>query len=129
MRIEKWTVQRDEIDVVDGDSLRLLPTRIVGDVGDWELLARRKDHKPLLVRLVHIDAPEKGQYGWVSATKNLQEWVDMIASAVVQVWAFPDIRDKYGRPHVDLYDEPYDPMSASEFMMRVKGWPPYGEKK
>lgn len=111
--------------VIDGDSLRLIRTRTIGEADGLRIDAT--DTAPVAVRLVHLDTPERGEDGWAQAHDDLADWIyarPMYARPLVLHVAG---RDNFGRILGDLRTPDGD--SATLHMIRDKGWSVWEDKR
>lgn len=115
-----WRVARVER-VVDGDTLRLVRTRVVGCVDGLILTAT--DAAPVPVRLVHVDTPERGETGWAQARDDLLAWV----ASHDRLTLHDAGRDSFGRLLGDLHAAGGD--SASLHLIRDRGWPTWRDTR
>lgn len=116
----EWTVDRI-VRVIDGDSLRIARSRVVDLDGH---LYRIADAGPdgVLVRLVWVDTPERGEAGWADAGRHLREWIfDHIGTHPLRVVVYGGAG--WDRLLVDLLD--HTGASASQWLMTERGWPAY----
>lgn len=116
-----WTVV--SIDrVIDGDTVRLTRQRDVAEVDGLTLSAR--DTRPVSVRLVHVDTPERGEEGWAYARDDLQRWLGRWSASE---YTLHDAgRDNFGRVLGDLHAPDGD--SATLHMVQT-GWPTWMETR
>lgn len=123
--VTTWTVLSVDR-VIDGDSVRLRRTRELGE-GDGFIFTVT-DRRPIAARLLWVDTPEIGQDGWAQAKADLERWIDdtrrVISDRLIAVDHGPD---NFGRRLTDLQDEIGN--SASQYLIRDCGWPPYVEDK
>jgi endonuclease YncB( thermonuclease family) len=119
----EWQVDRVE-KVTDGDTLRLIRSRIE-HLGDHDFRITDVDSMP--IRLVWVDTPERGDHpGWEQAKEDLEHWIwSRIGSIDVRVVTYESAG--WDRMLGDLLD--VDGNSASQWLMTVKGWPPYQKGK
>ena len=122
-----WDVER-VVSVTDGDTLRLVRSRPFDIDGRLYTLADR-DPKGEAIRLVWVDTPERGNHpGWENARADLSEWVKEHADGLgdgLRVVCYES--GGWDRLMGDLLDA--DGNSASQWLMTVKGWPPYVKGK
>lgn len=101
----------------DGDTVNLIRKRLAQLGDDWFWLTD-VEHKG--IRLVWVDTPERGEDGYAQADRDLDEW----------------ILARWGRLRIVVYGSAGwdrllgdllgpDGESASQYLMAVKGWPPY----
>lgn len=112
----EWVVDRVER-VTDGDTLRVIRSRIE-HMGDHDFRITDVDSVP--IRLVWVDTPERGNHpGWENARQDLVDWIT--AHPLLRVVVYQSAG--WDRLLGDLLN--YDGESASQWLMTVKGWPPY----
>lgn len=123
-----WDV--DEVaSVTDGDTLRVYRSRLdqLGD--DWyritEVDPATGDPRSTPIRLVWLDTPEKKKPGWAQARADLQWWVGLRGVEQLRVICYESAG--WDRILGDLIDESGN--SASQWMMRERGWPLYERGK
>jgi endonuclease YncB( thermonuclease family) len=107
--------------VVDGDTVRLTRTRDLGTADGLAITAT--DVEPVPVRLVHVDAPERGEIGWADAKADLEKWVSYHWPLTLHTAG----RDNFGRLLGDLHDPDGD--TASLHLIRDCGWPTWQETR
>jgi endonuclease YncB( thermonuclease family) len=108
--------------VVDGDTVRLIRTRDLGNADGLTITATDTTDVP--VRLIHVDTPERGEVGWAEAKADLEKWVLGHEGSLTLHTAG---RDRYGRLLGDLHDPDGD--TASLHLIRDKGWPTWSETR
>lgn len=116
-----WTVERIH-KVIDGDTVRLVRSRTCRLDG-LELTARDAGPNGVLARLAWLDTPERGQAGYDRARADLSTWLVNRTATPLTVVCF-DGGAGWDRILVDLQDATGN--SASQWLMQVCGWPPYG---
>lgn len=117
-----WDVDQ-VVTVTDGDTVRLVRHRPFELDGRHYLLADA-DPRGVPVRLVWVDTPERGDRdGWTRARADLAGWIQARAAASLRVVCYESAG--WDRLLGDLIDA--DGQSASQWLMTVKGWPPYEE--
>jgi endonuclease YncB( thermonuclease family) len=119
-----WCVD-DVLHVTDGDTLRVLRSRPVELDGRHYRLADDPAAEPLgiALRLVWVNTPERGQHpGWEQARTDLRQWMDtaMGAGPVTAVCYASGGWDRLMADVIDAHG-----VSASQWLMTVRGWPPY----
>lgn len=114
-----WQVDR-VCRVIDGDSLRVTRSRPVQLGDDWFHVRDLDPFDGVPVRLLWVNTPERGQTGYTEARDDLTAWIRDAASPLQLVCHY---RDAFGRLLADLVDA--DGNSASQWLMTVRGWPPY----
>jgi endonuclease YncB( thermonuclease family) len=119
--VTAWTVL-SVARVIDGDTVVLTRSREVGVADGLRITAT--DIKPMPVRLVHLDTPERGEVGWADAKADLERWVAEHLGALILHDAG---RDNFGRLLGDLKTPDGD--SASLHMIRDLGWPTWRETR
>lgn len=121
-----WDVEQ-VVKVTDGDTLRLVRSRIE-HMGDRDFRITDVDSMP--IRLVWVDTPERGDHpGWEQARQDLAEWISEHGGNLygddeehpLRVVCYESAG--WDRMLGDLIDA--DGNSASQWLMTVKGWPPY----
>jgi endonuclease YncB( thermonuclease family) len=120
-----WNVDRI-VRVIDGDSLRVVRSRMA-QLGDDVFHIRDADpFDGVPVRLLWVDTPERGRPGYTAARDDLAEWIAdrSTPNAYTNIQVVCHYRDSFGRMLADLIDA--DGNSASQWLMQVRGWPPYG---
>lgn len=114
-----WDVQ-EVVSVTDGDTLRLIRSRATQLGDDWY---RITDIRSKPIRLVWVDTPERGDHpGYEQAAADLTEWLHT-RSSDLRVVCYASAG--WDRLLGDVLDE--DGNSASQWLMTVKGWPPYAD--
>jgi endonuclease YncB( thermonuclease family) len=120
-----WTVER-VVRVVDGDTVRLVRSRTT-DLGDLELIARDRHDDGVSVRLVNLDTPERraGQLEqWGRARDDLAFWLcDLPRTPPLRVITYPG--GGFDRLLGDIYVEGDIGNTATQHMLRDRGWSPY----
>jgi len=133
---QTWDVDRIA-SVTDGDTVRVHRSRVTQLGDDWYRITDvNPDGTPRSVplRLAWVDTPERGKPRWREAREDLAEWIER------HDWSpLEDNRQPTGltivcyesagwdRLLADLRDA--DGQSASQFLMRERGWPAYeGDK-
>ena len=111
-----WTVVSVDR-IVDGDSLLLTRRRDIGAADGLTISAT--DGTPVRVRLAWVDTPERNEVAWGEAKRDLADWVTH--HPFLTLWDFG--RDNFGRVLGDLRSDAGE--SASQWLMRERGWPPY----
>jgi len=105
--------------VTDGDTVRVIRSRPIELDGRRYLLTDR-DPAGEPIRLVWVDTPERGTHpGWEDARADLADWI--ASHQPLRVVCYES--GGWDRLMGDLLDA--DGNSASEWLMTVKGWPPY----
>jgi endonuclease YncB( thermonuclease family) len=121
-----WQVDRI-VRVIDGDSLRVVRSRLAQLGDDWFHLRDADPFDGVPVRLLWVDTPERGRPGYVEARDDLQAWIaerstsNAVGGGLRLVCHY---RDAFGRLLADLQD--VEGNSASQWLMAERGWPPYG---
>lgn len=111
--------------VVDGDTVRLIRSRVVGIVDGLRIEAT--DVEPVAVRLIHVDTPERGEVGWADAKRDLETWINAQRVSGGVLTLLEAGRDNFGRLLGDLKTR--DGYSASLHLIRDKGWPTWMETR
>ncbi len=57
-----WAIDR-VVSITDGDTIRVVRSRIVGQTDDLDIAARDRRRNGVAIRLVTLDTPERGQHG------------------------------------------------------------------
>jgi endonuclease YncB( thermonuclease family) len=118
----EWDVER-VVRVVDGDTVRLIrQRRLELDGGQYLLSDALSDGVP--IRLVWVDTPERGQPGYHEARADLVKWAQLLGRHPLTVVCYESAG--WDRLLGDLIDA--DGHSASQWLMRERGWPPYQPK-
>jgi endonuclease YncB( thermonuclease family) len=121
----EWQIERID-KVTDGDTLKVIRSRIE-HMGDHDF--RITDVTAMPIRLVWVDTPEKGDHpGWETARADLTAWVKEHADGFgegLRVITYESAG--WDRMLGDLIDVHGN--SASQWLMTVKGWPPYVKGK
>jgi endonuclease YncB( thermonuclease family) len=112
------------VKVTDGDTLRLVRERTIDFADDYVTVIRDRDEvKGVPIRLVTLDTPERGQPGWGDAKADLTDWVFQHAhELMVTTYGETGGFDRYLG---DLWVAGDRGNTASQHMLRDKGWPPY----
>lgn len=121
-----WTVDR-VTKVVDGDTVRVHRSRKLAYLDGIEILARDATPDGVIpygvpVRLVNLDTPERGEAGYEQAREDLREWL-MENLPVLRVITYPG--GGFDRLLGDIYVAGDIGNTATQHMLRDKGWPPY----
>ena len=114
-----WQVQ-SVIRVVDGDTVRLVRSRTTR-LDALELTARDAHPDGASVRLAWVDTPERGQPGYTEARTDLTAWIEQAPGPLTVVCY--EGGAGWDRILGDVLDA--DGASASEWLMRDRGWEPY----
>jgi endonuclease YncB( thermonuclease family) len=115
-----WQVDRI-VKVVDGDSLRVVRTRLI-DLDGRHYQLTDADPNGVLLRLAWIDTPEKGRPGWAQARADLAVWCTT-RTAPGPLAAVCYESAGWDRLLADLRDS--TGASASQWLMADRGWPAY----
>lgn len=127
----EWDVE-GVVRVVDGDTVRIIRERvervdaleqITRDVADPD---NDGDVDGVSVRLVNLDTPERGEPGYSEAKADLAQWLtDHAATMRVRTYG---ATGGFDRLLGDFYvpgANGVDIDTASQWMMRERGWLPY----
>jgi endonuclease YncB( thermonuclease family) len=121
-----WAIDRI-VSVTDGDTVRLMRSRILGVSDGLETLQRDTDPKGVAIRLVNLDTPERGEAGYELARSDLFRWLytqDAFHSGGnLRVITYPG--GGFDRLLGDIYVNGDIGSTASQHMLRNKNWPPY----
>lgn len=118
-----WNVDR-VASVTDGDTVRLVRSRIIDFDGRLYRLADADTIKGFPVRLVWVDTPERGdKTGWAKARDDLTGWIDERILADIELTVVCYASGGWDRIMGDLRDA--EGNSVSQFLMIEKGWLPY----
>lgn len=121
----EWQVERI-VRVVDGDTVRLIRRRTT-DLGDLELIARDRHDDGVSVRLINLDTPERGRTGYADALWDLHGWLTSVNAdgtlPNLRVITYPG--GGFDRLLGDIYVEGDIGNTASQHMLRDRGWAPY----
>lgn len=112
-----WTVDKVSR-AVDGDTVRLIRKRTTHLDG---LTLDVYDSEPVAVRLVNLDTPERGQPGYLQARVDLVGWLDDHPD--LSVITYPG--GGFDRLLGDIYVTGDIGNTATQHMLRDKGWQPY----
>lgn len=119
-----WAVE-EVVHVVDGDTVDVVLSRVVGELDGFDLVAR--SHGKTRLRLVHLDTPERGKAGYNQATQELADWLSTASSWAGLRVATQVKPDAFGRLLADIYSAADRAATASDFMVRDAnhgaGWP------
>jgi endonuclease YncB( thermonuclease family) len=115
----RWDIDRI-IRVIDGDSLRVVRSRLI-DLDGRHYRLTDADPDGVLLRLAWVDTPEKGKPGWAEARADLFRWVDEISTDELRAVCYESAG--WDRILADLLDA--NGQSASQWLMADRGWPPY----
>lgn len=113
-----WDVEM-VVSITDGDTLRLVRSRVVEFDGRSYRLT---DNEPKGIphRLLWVDTPERGdEPGWTLAKGDLTAFALGRGPLKAVVYGSAG----WDRLLVDLIDP--DGVSASQWLMKERGWPPY----
>lgn len=120
-----WQVER-VVRVVDGDTVRLIRSRVVNATDDFEVIFRDRREDGVSVRLVNLDTPERGQEGYTQAGLDLARWLSespLYYRRDLRVITYPG--GGFDRLLGDIYVEGRIGETATKHMIIDKGWPPY----
>lgn len=124
----EWDVEA-VVSVTDGDTLRLIRSRVLElDGRRYRLTDEDADGVP--IRLVWVNTPERGKPGRNEARADLEDWItrygyDENGDGVLRVICYESAG--WDRLLGDLIDATGE--SASQWLMRERGWPPYEKGK
>lgn len=120
-----WQVDR-ACRVIDGDSVRVVRSRVTQLGDDWFHVRDADGTNGVPIRLLWVDTPERGQPGYTAARDDLARWIAdrAIPYAHPRITVVCHYRDAFGRILGDLVDDLGE--SASQWMMRDRGWPAFG---
>jgi endonuclease YncB( thermonuclease family) len=117
------------VKVTDGDTVRLVRERdervdgeeqITRDVADPNGDGRDEG---VPVRLITLNTPERGQDGWAQAKADLADWITAHAhELMVTTWGETG---GFDRLLGDLWVEGDRSNTASQYMLRDRGWSPW----
>lgn len=119
-----WAVAR-VVRVVDGDTVRLIRKRTT-HLDGLTLDVYDSGDDGVSVRLVNLDTPERGQDGYTEAADDLRHWIGRWRSglpAKFRVITYPG--GGFDRLLGDIYVEGDIGNTATQWMLRDKGWKPY----
>lgn len=121
-----WQVER-VVRVIDGDTVRLVRRRwgtpqplAEGLAVSFTVYDTEPDGKS--IRLVNLDTPERGQPGYQIAREDLMDWLKQW-DGLLRVITYPG--GGFDRLLGDVYVEGDIGNTATQHMLREKGWPPY----
>jgi endonuclease YncB( thermonuclease family) len=123
----EWQVDA-VVSVTDGDTLRVLRSRVTQLGDDWY---RIQDVRPdgtrrsVPIRLTWVNTPERGHEGWAEAKGDLLRWVASLSAPDLRVVCYESAG--WDRMLGDLIDA--DGNSASQWLMVERGWPLYVGRK
>jgi endonuclease YncB( thermonuclease family) len=113
-----WSID-SVVKIVDGDTLDVVLSRVVGEVDGWTLSASG----PARLRLIHLDTPERGEPGYAEATEDLRLWVRQFdAVNGHHLRAITSGKDVFGRYLADVYVVGRRADTASDYMVRERDW-------
>lgn len=121
----EWVVDR-VTSVTDGDTVRLVRSRITELDGRRYLLSDYDIVSGVPIRLVWVDTPERGHHpGWENARADLAKWIAdrQLPNAMPTLRVIVYESAGWDRLLGDLLD--LDGNSASQWLMIERGWPPY----
>jgi len=113
----EWRVET-VVSVTDGDTVRLRRSRVI-ELDGRTYRITDEDVRGVPIRLTWLDSPERGKPGYREAHDDLAAWID--SRQGLRVICFES--GGWDRIMGDLVDA--DGESASQWMMREKGWLPY----
>lgn len=109
--------------ITDGDSVRLTRSRTI-ELDGRDYWLSDADPNGVPIRLVWVDTPERGDPAYKIAQGDLAEWVIRLARLPLRVICYESAG--WDRLLGDLIDA--DGNSASQYLIRDRGWPVYGAK-
>lgn len=118
------------IKITDGDTVRVVRET---EIGVLEGLlhkaqdANRDKHGNLIgksIRLITLDTPERGAEGYYDARQDLADWFDL-HDGRIRVVTYETAG--WDRILGDFYEEGNMSNTATQYMLRDKGWEPYVE--
>jgi endonuclease YncB( thermonuclease family) len=113
---EDWEI--DDVDrVIDGDTCDLTVRRPIGELDGFRIEAAGV----IRVRIVHLDTPEKGNLAAAQATADLSDWLH--GWGVTPLRVTTQGKDAFGRYLGDVYVAADRTQTASDHMVRERGWP------
>jgi len=121
----EWRVET-VVSVTDGDTVRLRRSRVI-ELDGRSYRITDEDVRGVPIRLTWIDTPERGDAGYKQAHDDLALWIShhtplgAVPGAGLRVVCYES--GGWDRLMGDLLDA--DGNSASQWLMREKGWPPY----
>lgn len=121
-----WQIER-VVRVVDGDSIRVIRSRVqlLGD--DPFRITDPDPDKGALIRLLWVNTPEVGKPRFYEARADLASWVGVRAAMGMPLRLTTYGREaRGGRVLGDLLDS--EGRSASQWLMTERNWPAYEGK-
>lgn len=126
-----WAIDR-VVSVTDGDTVRLVRSRSLGISDGLETFQCDSEPKGVAIRLVNLDTPERGEPGYTEARDDLDAWLS--DPAWLAAWR-TDLRvitypgGGFDRLLGDIYMAGDIGNTASQYMLRERGWLPYVKGK
>jgi endonuclease YncB( thermonuclease family) len=119
----EWDVEA-VVSVTDGDTLRLIRSRVIElDGRRYRLTDEGADGVP--IRLVWVNTPERGKEHYKAARYDLMAWAEHLSAGPLRVVCYESAG--WDRLLGDLIDA--TGASASQWLMRERGWPAYEKGK
>lgn len=116
-----WAIDRI-VSVTDGDTVRLMRSRSLGVSDGLETLQRDAEPKGVPIRLVNVDTPERAQPRHEEARADLRNWL-LMNLPLLRVITYPG--GGFDRLLGDIYANGDVGNTASQYMLRDRGWLPY----
>lgn len=114
-----WHIDR-LVKVTDGDTVRVTRSRTLDVIDGIEISAH--DTHGVAIRLVNLDTPERGQPGYLEARGDLVAWL-MLWGDALRVITYPG--GGFDRLLGDIYVGNDPSHTATQYMLRDRGWPAY----
>ena len=124
-----WQVER-VVRVVDGDTVRLVrrregdPTPLADGLA-VTITVRDTEDDGKSIRLVNLDTPERGETGYLQARDDLARWLAHNADYGLDLRVITYPGGGFDRLLGDIYVEGDIGNTASQHMLRDRGWSPY----
>lgn len=107
------------VKVIDGDSAKLQLTRGSKLAPGWSQVI--SSDGPVSIRLIIVDTPERGEAGWVVATGDTSDWLELHKYNLMCETLY---LDNFGRLLGDIYEGGNRGNTLSQYLLK-KGYPPY----
>jgi endonuclease YncB( thermonuclease family) len=116
--------------IVDGDTIRVIRSRIVGQTDDQLIVARDRHRNGMAIRLVTLDTPERGEPCYTDARDDVARWLLEHAGRLrIETWPGGGFDRLLG----DVYVAGDRADTLSQWMLRYgnrgQGWDAYTGSK